>query len=378
MRVAFYSPLKSPEDPVPSGDREMARGLIAALRLAGHTVAVASALRSYSREPDPVALADIERRGEAEVRLLIERWRNSDGVPDLWFTYHPYYKAPDLLGPAVAAALDIPYVTAEASYAGKRDRDPWRAWQAHVAGALRRTAANFCFTPGDAAGVRSLLGSPDRIVPLPPFTDTMRFEDRAVPTPATGKVRCLTVAMMRPGVKIESYVFLAAALQRLRDLDWQLTIVGDGPARETVAETFAGLPEGRVEWRGRLSAQAVAAELMQADLFVWPGIGEAYGMVYLEAQAAGLPVVALDSGGVASTLRAGETGLLVAEGDLEAYVEAVRRLIEDTSLRQRMSLAARAFARNERSLERASVLLDAGLAAAGRYHAGKSKEFREP
>jgi len=152
-----------------------------------------------------------------------------------------------------------------------------------------------------------------------------------------------------------------------------LTIVGDGPARETVADAFAGLPQDRVKWRGALPAEAVAAELMQADLFLWPGIGEAYGMAYLEAQAASLPVVALDSGGVASTMRAGETGLLVLEGDIDAYVHAVRRLIADPSLRRRMSLAARAFARDDRSLERAAVVLDAGLAAAYRNHAAKSE-----
>ena len=48
MRIAFYAPLKSPDHPVPSGDRQMARLLVAALRHAGHDVEIASELRSYA------------------------------------------------------------------------------------------------------------------------------------------------------------------------------------------------------------------------------------------------------------------------------------------------------------------------------------------
>ncbi len=52
MHIAFYAPLKSPNHPVPSGDRQMARLLIAALRLAGHSVEIASELRSFSATPE--------------------------------------------------------------------------------------------------------------------------------------------------------------------------------------------------------------------------------------------------------------------------------------------------------------------------------------
>src|SRR5437763_1318745 len=108
MHLAFYAPLKPPDDPVPSGDREMARLLIRALRLAGHTVEIASTLRGHFRQPDGAALAAFEDRARAEARLLLARWRGSDAPrPQLWFTYHPYYKALDLVGPLVAAELDI-------------------------------------------------------------------------------------------------------------------------------------------------------------------------------------------------------------------------------------------------------------------------------
>ena len=64
---------------------------------------------------------------------------------------------------------------------------------------------------------------------------------------------------------------------------------------------------------GRIARQDMVQYYSAADLFAFPGIGESLGMVYLEAQACGLPVVALDSPGVSQVVVGGQTGLLVAE-----------------------------------------------------------------
>ena len=120
MRVAFYAPMKPPGHPVPSGDRRMARLLIEALRRGGHEVALASRLRSWDRGLDPARPARIEALGARVADRLVRRWRGAPDRPDAWFTYHLYHKAPDWLGPPVAAALGIPYVVAEASHAPQR------------------------------------------------------------------------------------------------------------------------------------------------------------------------------------------------------------------------------------------------------------------
>ena len=75
MRIAFYAPLKSPDHPVPSGDRLMARLLIEAMRLAGHTVFVASQFRGYAASPEEFA----QRRsaGEAAATELVAMWRGA-------------------------------------------------------------------------------------------------------------------------------------------------------------------------------------------------------------------------------------------------------------------------------------------------------------
>ncbi len=62
---------------------------------------------------------------------------------------------------------------------------------------------------------------------------------------------------------------------------------------------------------------------------MWPGSGEAYGIAYLEAQAAGLPVIAQWTAGVPEVVEDGVTGLLTLEGDVAAYAEAIRRMIEN-------------------------------------------------
>jgi hypothetical protein len=127
MHIAFYAPMKPPDHPVPSGDRRMAQLLIQALRCAGHRIALASRLRSYDGTGD----AATQRRVRTAGRRLAARYaaryaeRQRNDPPDLWFTYHCYHKAPDHLGPAVADALDIPYVIADASVAPKQAHGPW-------------------------------------------------------------------------------------------------------------------------------------------------------------------------------------------------------------------------------------------------------------
>ena len=363
MRIAFYAPLKSPDHAAPSGDRAMARLLMRALGTAGYDVSVATGLRSYSREPSESARRRLEQLAVAETRLLLAAWTASRAAwrPDLWFTYHPYYKAPDWIGPAVCESLAIPYVTAEASYAGKRDAGPWRAWQAAVAAALRAAAVNFCFTPADRAGLERISDRRGTLVDLPPFIDCSPLPAQRAPRKDAAVIDLITVAMMRPGDKLESYRMLAQALQGLGDLAWRLTIVGDGPASTEVAAAFSSVPAERLVWTGALAPDQVASRLAEGDIYVWPGFGEAYGMAYLEAQAEGLPVVAQRTGGIPSVVVDRVTGLLTEPGDVAAYVSAVRRLMLDCDLRRSMGAAAERLVRGERTLAGAAAILRGAL-----------------
>jgi len=351
MKIAFYAPLKSPAHPVPSGDRLMARQIIAALEMAGHRVEVASGLRSFTPGPEAGPRLEIARQARAEMDSLIERWQR-ETAPDLWFTYHPYYKTPDLIGPPIARRLGIPYVTAEASYSRRHDENGWNENQRLIADAVRLAAVNLCFTERDRIGLLDAI--PDgRYERFLPFIDVTPFA-RASPDPR----RLITVAMLRKGDKFDSYAMLANALDLARDEDWSLTIIGDGPMRAEVRSLFSTFGESRIIWRGERATAEIAAELAAAGLYVWPGCNEAYGLAYLEAQAAGLPVVAQATAGVPEVVMAGRTGLLTPEGDVQAYADAIVELLNDQNRRQVMADAAYGFAHQERSLTAASKRLE--------------------
>jgi glycosyltransferase involved in cell wall biosynthesis len=374
MRIAFYAPMKPPDSPVPSGDREMARNLMRALALAGHEVALASRFVSRDGRGDGVRQARIEKVGE---RLAERFLRRRTLPPEVWFTYHLYHKAPDHLGPRIAAALGIPYVVAEASHAPKQAGGPWDRGYRAAERALRGAHAVIGLSSLDAACVTPLLRAAGRYRTLRPFTDTARFAEAAKGRDAhraalarrfgwpEDAVLLLAVGMMRPGDKLASYRALAAALSRLpAAADWRLGVVGDGPARNDVAAALAVLPEDRVGYAGAASAAALPALYAGADILAWPAINEAYGMALLEAQATGLPVVAGRAGGVADIVRDGETGLLAPEGDVAEFSAALGRLVADGAKRAEMRAAALRLIPAAHGLEEAAAALDAALAAA--------------
>jgi glycosyltransferase involved in cell wall biosynthesis len=368
MRIAFYAPLKSPTHGTPSGDRRIAGLYMEALARAGHRVELVSTFRSYDGGGDAPRQAALREQGAALGRRLAAQWRAgpAGARPDLWFTYHVYYKAPDWLGPEASAALGVPYVIAEASCANKRAGGPWEIGHRGAADAIRRADLLLCPSRDDIEGLRGVAAAPERIASLPPFLDPAPFRaaaarrnaERARLARACGldpEIPWIAVAaMMRPGDKLASYRMLAAALARLRDIPWRLVVAGDGAARAEVEAALGAAIPGRTVFLGALALKEVAAAYAAADLCVWPAVNEAYGMAMLEAQAAGAPVVSCAARGVPDVVEHGRTGLLAPAGDEQALAGLVRELLLDADQRSRLSAAAVAFAAGERGLESAA------------------------
>jgi glycosyltransferase involved in cell wall biosynthesis len=366
MKVAFYAPLKPPDHPIPSGDRQLARALLLALRAGGHETSVASRFRSFDRRGDAVRQARIADLGERLAQRLLTRFRRGAERPDVWFTYHLYHKAPDFLGPRVSRALGIPYVVAEASVAAAQRDGPWaQGYAASVAG-IEAAAAALVLNPADIAGIRRARGA-DRITDvLPPFLDLTGFTGSAAPfvreAPRHGsRVRLITVAMMRAGNKLASYRLLATALSKIGSVDWELVVVGDGAGRPAVEAAFAGFDPHRIRFLGAQSPDRVAALLGRSDVFLWPAIDEVIGMVFIEAQACGLPVIGGHTRGVDSVVAADRTGLLVPVGDVDAFAAATQRLLIDPEMRDRMGREAVAYVRARHDLPAAAARIDALL-----------------
>lgn len=315
--LAFYAPLNSPDAAKPSGDRAIARSLLRVLSdpQRGIEARCVSGFRSLEKAGEASAQAGLIARAEAETARLIEEGRVRRWP--IWVTYHNYYKAPDLIGPHVSRALGIPYVLIEASWADKRLGGPWGAFERAAQGASASADVHFHFTEHDAMTLRRKLRDGQSLVHLPPFLDLPALPD----TTAGGASQFLTVAMMRARSKLASYERLAEALAFLSG-DWTLTIVGDGPARGDVEALFASFG-ARVSFRGALAAEDVARAYAECGLYLWPGIGEAFGMAYLEAQARGLPVVAEDRAGVREVVAKGGC---VAADDPRGFAERIMRL----------------------------------------------------
>ena len=359
--VAFHAPMKGPDHPVPSGDRTVARLYLAALRLAGFDVEVVSEFRSYDGKGDAERQAGLLAEAEGERARLLARWAVSGARrPDLWFTYHLYHKAPDLLGPDLAAALAIPYAVAEPSYAPKRAGGAWDVFFRKAEAALRAADVAFITTAADAECVVPLRGA-GPCVRVPPFIDVAVQNHIAQHADDKGPVRLVCVAMMRKGDKTESYRILANALKVLADHDWHLSVAGDGETRDMIGEFFSRMAH-RIKFLGRVEGREQISSLLAAsDIFVWPAVNEAFGMALLEASAHGLPVVAGREGGVCDVVLDGVTGLLSMPRDAADFAEKLRALLVDAPLRRRMGAAGAAFVREQRGLDQAAAVLRATL-----------------
>jgi len=374
VRIAFYAPLKPPTHVTPSGDRRVAGLLMDALERVADHIELVSTFRSFDADGDGARQEALREQGAALAQRLVAGWRAAPAAlrPDLWFTYHLYYKAPDWLGPAVSAALGIPYVIAEASYAEKRAGGPWAIGHEAAAEAINRARLVLSPSRDDLAGLKEVV-APERLVHLPPFLDPAPYraaaKERKAHRARLAREHSLdpavpwisVVAMMRPGDKLASYHWLAATLARLTDLRWQLVVVGDGSARDEVHAAFERAAPGRARFLGGLENREVAAVSVACDLYAWPAVNEAYGMAMLEAQAAGLPVASVAKRGVPDVVIHGRTGLLAS--DETALAEPLRELLVDSARRAALGREAAVFIQRERSLEAAAERLKSLLGA---------------
>jgi glycosyltransferase involved in cell wall biosynthesis len=381
-RAAFYTPLKHPFEPEASGDREIARILMHGLHAAGLEPELASRFLTWRRTFAPAEAERLERRAAIIATTLVGRYRRRPAArrPRVWVTYQNYYRCPDLIGPSVALALGVPYVLVDTAVSTRSRATPFRPWVAAARVALRLAALIFAMSPRDLPRLAALRGShfaETRLVLLPPAVDVARFEagsaDRAV-----GRARLLgtepgevpillSVAMMRRADKLDSYRLLGAALHRIHQAaptrPWHLVVAGDGPARPEVEAALATLPAGRVTLLGAVPPEALPPLYLAADVFVFPGLGDALGLVFLEAAAAGLPVVACRGPGPDYTVAPG--GGILTTPTPEAVADGIRGLLDQPARRRELGATARRFAVAERSVEGLHRRLGEGLARLG-------------
>ena len=124
----------------------------------------------------------------------------------------------------------------------------------------------------------------------------------------------------------------------------RLALVGDGPARAEMEAVFAGTP---TTFMGYLQGEELSQAYASADIFVFPSALESFGLVVVEAMAAGLPVVASRVGGVTDVVEEGRTGYTFAVNDIDTLIEGVRQIASSRECIEEMGRAAREFAETQ-------------------------------
>jgi len=166
-------------------------------------------------------------------------------------------------------------------------------------------------------------------------TTTWTAEER--PPRADEVFRLVTVGRLHPSKGHDVLVRAVETLVR-EGRKVALRVVGDGPQRGDLEEQVAaaGL-SAKVTFSGSLGEHEVRSELAAAHAFVLASHAEPLGVVYMEAMAAGLPAIGTNAGGVGEIITHRHDGLLVAPNDVDALAAAIRELMDDPALAQRLA-----------------------------------------
>jgi glycosyltransferase involved in cell wall biosynthesis len=348
--------------PDPSGDLVTAQGLFGYLSARGHRLEVPSTVRCRWIYWKPWLWPRLLREKKRFERRLRRR------PVDLWLTYHSYYKAPDLLGPAAAKRWALPYVVFQAAFSTKRRRRLKTLpgfWLNRAA--LRAADRVMTNKHVDVVNLKRVLPEA-RVTYVAPGIDPDEFQFDPGARRALRRQWqvgadpvLVSAAMFRPDVKTRSLAWLIQACGALyrRGRRFHLIIAGDGSQRPRLENLVRTHLPGRVRFVGKIARSEMYRFYSAGDLFAFPGIGESLGMVFLEAQSCGLPVVAFNNAGLPEVVRDRVTGFLQPMYAVAPFVRAIDRLLGEPALRAEMGEAARTYIRechdlkkNYRGLER--------------------------
>jgi 1,2-diacylglycerol 3-alpha-glucosyltransferase len=156
----------------------------------------------------------------------------------------------------------------------------------------------------------------------------------------------------------------------------KMLIIGDGPERDNLEDRVKHMGIGdNVRFLGIITYEEVPNYLAMADAFVTASVTEVHPLSVIEAMAAGLPVLGIDSPGIGDTIQDGETGLLVAEEELASFTAKMVRLIVDCDSRQAMGQRARQAA-NKYAIENTTQMMLDNYKKVIRQAAGKQRTLR--
>lgn len=270
---------------------------------------------------------------------------------------HAHFAPDGALALPLAKTLGIPLVVSllGTDITLKEKEVLLRSWPSHRLYLLRKRQlqkeAALFIVPSTYLMERALeRGYPrEKLVLLPHGVDTEFFHPDPLKT-QFGRVLYVGRLIKRKGL---SYLIRALAPLAQKFPELRLVVIGDGPMRREYEALGRDLLGDKIVFLGAQPKEVVREEMQKAYIFSMPSVtmpsgeAETFGMVYLEAQACGVPVVAFRSGAVAEVVEQGKSGLLFEERDVEGLRQGIATLLRDKALHRAMADHARRLV-NER------------------------------
>lgn len=249
-------------------------------------------------------------------KKLLEEYRRRFGAPDLLHAHVALWPG------VVASFLPIPYVLTE-HWNGYAE-GLVQKWQVPlIRRAFHKAQVRLVVSSALAQHVKDIIGNLN-IEVLPNAVDTSFFAP-PISRPPYPPLRLVSVANLVKGKGLDTVIRAVGRLVQ-DGMDVVLDIGGDGPQRHELVDLVFKLGlEKRVNFLGALSGEGVRNAMQSAHLFVLPSEYETFGVVYVEALACGLPVIATANGGPQDFITP-EVGLLVQPKDEVALAEAIARI----------------------------------------------------
>jgi phosphatidyl-myo-inositol alpha-mannosyltransferase len=348
--------------PLPGGVNEHVRFLYENLRLRGHDVRIISSSHGLQRSSEgdvirigkgfsvpsngSVGTITLSPRYVSQVRTVLERERF-----DVLHFHEPFVPFLSLVVLRQSTSVNIATFHAYAGFSpamelGKRMLSPY-ANRLHGRIAVSAAARHFAdrFFPGDFKVISNGVdvGHFQRAVPV------ARWQDGCPNLLFVGRLED------RKGL---SHLLKAFRLIRRSGVECRLLVVGSGPHEREARRYVMTRGLGNVEFLGRVSDAEKAQLFRTADVFVSPATGrESFGIVLLEAMAAGTPIVCSDIHGYKGVVQRGRQAILVPPRDSKALAAGISELLADADLRARMGAAGLARA-NEFSWEHVAAKVE--------------------
>ncbi len=237
---------------------------------------------------------------------------------------HTYLFHANILGRIIGKIVSVPIIVS-----GQRNVDLWRRWYHNFLDRMTYRFADKIVSNSKAGRdflVESVGLKPDNIVTIYNGVDLLNMDKK------NGTREKLALTVIASLTLKKGHKYLLEALSRIKDIDFDLFIVGDGSER-----FFLEQLAGKLGLRDRLFFEgyrkSVDVYLAKTDIFVLPSLWEGLPVALMEAMSCGLPCIATSVGGVAELIEDQKDGLLVEAKNIGQLEKVLRKLMQDENLR---------------------------------------------